>query len=217
MEITYIGHSCFKIKGKQITVVTDPYNPEKTGYKLPKLECDVLLSSHEHDDHSYKDGITAFGHYIDCAGEYEISDVYVQGIECFHDDNSGKDRGKNIIYLIEMDGFNILHLGDLGHELAQEQLEKLPDIAVLMIPVGGVYTIDVKVASKVIASIEPGIVIPMHYQTDDLTGLSKPLDPLKKFLHEFGEDNVAPTDKLKITSKSDIPDETKIVVLSPSH
>lgn len=217
MEITYIGHSCFKIKGKQVTVITDPYDPKKTGYKLPKMECEILTSSHEHGDHSFKDGISSYKHYIDCAGEYEIAGVYVQGIECFHDDKSGKERGKSIMYLFDMDGFTILHLGDLGHELSQEQLEKLPDISVLMIPVGGIYTIDVKTASKVISSIEPGIVLPMHYQTADLA-LSQKLDPVDKFLHEMGiKGDLKPEEKLKITSKSDIPEETKVVVLAPNH
>lgn len=218
MEITYVGHSCFKIKGKQVTVITDPYDPKKLGYKLPKIECEILLSSHSHSDHSHKEGVSSFNHYVDCAGEYEISGVYVQGVDTFHDDKFGKERGKNIMFLIEIDGFNILHLGDLGHELSQEQLEKLPDISVLMIPVGGIVSLDAKTASKVISSIEPGIVIPMHFQTDDLTGLSFKLDPLDKFLHEMGvKGAVTPEEKLKITAKSDIPDETKIVVLAPSH
>ncbi len=218
MEITYIGHSCFKIKTKTATIITDPYDPKALGYRLPKLEADLVTVSHSHPDHANINQVEISKMAITTAGEYESMDVTVMGISTFHDDADGAKRGKNIIYLIEADGFNILHLGDLGHELTKETLEKLPSIDVLMIPVGGTYTIDSKVASKVISSIEPGIIIPMHYQTADLTALPEKLDTLDKFLHEMGEEDKAKgVDKLKLSSKSDIPEESDVVVLTPQH
>jgi L-ascorbate metabolism protein UlaG (beta-lactamase superfamily) len=218
MEITYIGHACFKIKGKDLSLVIDPYNPETTGYKLPKLEADVLLISHTHDDHGYKEGVAEYGLLIDGQGEYETKGVFIQGIETFHDENGGSKRGPNTMYQIDIDGFTVLHAGDLGHELSKETLERISQVDVLLIPVGGVYTIDGKTATKVISSLEPGIVVPMHYQTKDLTGLSKELSTLEDFLEEMGiEENIKKQDKLSIKSKSDIPPETEIVVLTPQH
>lgn len=216
MEITYIGHSSFKIKGKEVTLVIDPYDP-KIGYKFPKQECDVLLTTHDHFDHHYLEGVSGYKLRIQGPGEYEISDVFINGIQAFHDEKEGVERGIDTMYLIDIDGFSILHLGDLGTELTKEQMERITNVDVLLIPVGGKYTIDSEKASKVISSIEPGYVIPMHYKTDDLTGVEG-LDPLSKFLDEMGvEGNVRKEDKLKLTSRVDIPEETTVVVLEPKH
>lgn len=214
MEITYIGHSSFKLKGKDISLVIDPYDP-KVGYKFPKQECDVLLTTHNHFDHHYVEGVSGYRLLIEGPGEYELSDVFINGLQVFHDDKEGADRGRSTIYLIEMDNFTLLHLGDLGHELSKETLEKLPDIDVLFIPVGGKYTINAAVAAKVISSLEPSIVIPMHYKTDDLTGVEG-LDTVDKFLEEMGA-TAKKEEKLKISNRSDIPEETTIVVLNQKH
>jgi len=216
MEITYIGHSCFRIKGKETSVVIDPYNPEKLGYKLPKLEADILLISHDHDDHNFKDGVKDYSFIIDAPGECEIKGIYVQGFESYHDESKGSKRGKNVMYYLEVDGISLMHLGDLGHELSEDTLEQIPYSDVLMTPIGGVYTIDAKTAAKVISSLEPGIVIPMHYQTKDLVKLK--LDGLEKFLDEMGLNGEVKTlDKLKISSKSEIPEDTEVVVLEPQY
>jgi L-ascorbate metabolism protein UlaG (beta-lactamase superfamily) len=204
MEITYIGHSCFKIKGKEITIVIDPYDP-KIGYKLPKLECDILLSSHNHADHSNIAGVTGYRLLINSPGEYETSGVFVYGIPVYHDGKQGAERGENIIFLIEVD------------DLSKETLEKISDVDVLMIPVGGKYTIGAETAAEVISEIEPSYVLPMHYKTVDSTGLTD-ISGLDKFLDEMGiENNVKKDDKLKIGSKSDVPDETQVVILNPAH
>jgi len=216
MEITYIGHSSFKIKGKDLSLVIDPYDP-KVGYKYPKQECDVLLTTHDHFDHHYLEGVSGYKLLIEGPGEYEMSNVFINGIQVFHDNKSGEERGVSTMYVIEIDGFSILHLGDLGHELSKEYMERIPNIDVLLIPVGGKYTIDSAAASKVISVIEPGIVVPMHYKTDDLTGVEE-LDPLGKFLDEMGADgNVKREDKLKLSNRNDVPEETTIVVLEPKH
>ncbi|OGC47571.1 hypothetical protein A2886_02165 [candidate division WWE3 bacterium RIFCSPHIGHO2_01_FULL_42_13] len=217
MEISFIGHSCFKIKGKNATLVIDPYNPEKTGYKLPKLEADVVLCSHQHGDHNHIAGVDGTHYDITTAGEYEVKDVYIEGIPTFHDEKHGADRGQNIMYQITMDGLNLLHVGDLGHELSQETLEKLVEIDVLMIPVGGTYTIDAETATKVISSIEPGIVVPMHYSTKNTSGVLAALDPLQKFLDEMGVEGAKEVDKLKVSSKADIPEETEVIVVTPAQ
>lgn len=215
MEIIYIGHSCFKIKGKDATLVIDPYDSQ-IGYKLPKLEADVVLVTHDHYDHNNKAGVSGYRLAIDSPGEYELSNVYIQGIETFHDDTNGGKRGVNTMYLIDIDGFTILHTGDLGHELSDATLEKISNVDVLCIPVGGVYTIDAKVAVKVISSLEPGIVIPMHYQTKDNLQ-NNDLEPVAKFLQEMGVETPESADKLKLGQKSDIPDKTKVILLTPQH
>ncbi|MBP7927737.1 MBL fold metallo-hydrolase [Patescibacteria group bacterium] len=219
MEITYIGHSCFKIKGKFTTVITDPYDPSALGYKLPKLSGDIVLVSHQHEDHNYTSGVSDYKMVIDTPGEYEVSGVFVSAHQTYHDAKNGTERGKNTIYQIEIDGFNILHLGDLGHELSKETLEKLPTIDVLFIPVGGSYTMDAKVAAKVTHDIEPAFTIPMHYQTEDLTKLPQKLDGVEKFLGEMGYEDKDTTkmDSLKLSSRSDVPEETDLVILLPQH
>lgn len=217
MEISYIAHSCFKIKGDAVTIVVDPYNPKKTGQKLPKLASDVLLISHQHDDHNYAEGVSDYKLIVDTPGEYEVDGVFIHGIKSFHDAKNGEERGSNIMFHIDIDGLNLMHLGDLGHELDKRLLEQIPDVDILMIPVGGIYTIDAATATKVISDLEPGIVIPMHYQTKTLTGLSNKLDDLKKFLDEMGVESNGTVDKLKVSKKSDIPEDTEIVVVSPQY
>ena len=121
MEITYIGHSCFKIKGKTLTVVIDPYDP-KIGYKLPKLSADVVLVTHDHFDHNNSAAVSDSRLVIDTPGEYEVGGVFIYGRGVYHDDKQGAERGKNTMYLISIDGIDILHVGDLGHELSKEDI-----------------------------------------------------------------------------------------------
>jgi L-ascorbate metabolism protein UlaG (beta-lactamase superfamily) len=213
MEITYIAHSCFKIKTKNQTIVIDPYNPDFTGYKLPKMSPDILLITHAHDDHNFKEGTVEAKLVIESPGEYEKDDVYITGIKTFHDDKKGAERGINTIYTIEAEGITLLHLGDLGHTLEEATISELPSVDILFIPVGGTYTIDGETAAKVIASIEPGIVIPMHYQTANATKLSAELHKVDKFLEEMGVENATPQEVLKVSKKSDIPNDTEVIVL----
>lgn len=214
MEIVYKAHSCFEIKGKNLTIVTDPYDP-KIGHKKLNLKADVVTLSHDHFDHAYLDGVSDHQLLISGPGEYEIKDTFINGFSTFHDDKEGSERGKNTIYVIEVDGFSILHLGDLGHELSKDTIEKLPDIDILLIPVGGVFTINAKVAAKVISTLEPRIVVPMHYQTEALD-VGEKLDNVDVFLHEMGIEDAKTSDKLKLTAKSEVPAETEVILLSPT-
>lgn len=213
MELSYIGHSCFNIKGKKVSLVIDPYSPEMLGFKMPKQNCKILLNSHSHEDHSFNQQVN-HEVLIDKPGEYEIDDVYIIGVQTFHDDKEGSERGQNIVFSIDIEGINIVHLGDLGHELNEKALSKLGSVDVLIVPVGGHFTIDSFTASKIISAIEPKIVIPMHYKTDDSN--IKELDELSVFLHEMGEKNPEKIDSLKLNSQP-TNEDTKIIVLSPSH
>ena len=214
MIITWLGHSCFKIQDKigtdGVTLVTDPYNKE-IGLKVPNIEADLVTISHDHHDHNNVEALRGNPFVIDCAGEYDFKGVLVEGIDSYHDEEEGKLRGPNTIYRIEIDDISIVHLGDLGHVLDNSQLEKLVGTDILLIPVGGKYTLDAHKAVEVISQIEPRIVIPMHYQTEGLT--VDGLDSVEKFIKELG---IEPSreEKLKITKKELPQEDMELVILS---
>lgn len=213
MDITWYGRSCFKIKGKAATVVIDPFNPEFTNFKLPKdLEADMVLSTHQHNDHNYVLAVSGDPLIIIGPGEYERLGVSVVGVGSFHDENFGAVRGSNTIYHILMDGINIVHLGDLGHVLTDEQTSQIDAADILMIPVGATYTIDAESAAKVVAQLEPRIVIPMHYK---IPGGKIELAGVEPFLKEMGAEGVAPLPKLSVT-RDKLPEETTVVLLAKS-
>jgi L-ascorbate metabolism protein UlaG (beta-lactamase superfamily) len=206
MMISYLGQSCFKLQDKLgpegVTLVTDPFNKE-LGLKVPNFEADIVTISHQHADHNNSGALRGNPFIVDSPGEYDIKGVMVQGIETFHDSKGGAERGKNTIYRIGMDDLTIAHLGDLGHILTDEQLDQLDGVDILLIPVGGKYTIDAKMAVEIIGQIEPRLVIPMHYKLSGAKEIA--LDPVEKFIKELG---VEPKkeEKLKI-AKKDLPAE----------
>ena len=218
MKIIWAGQSCFEIsvapaKDVSATIVIDPFD-EKIGLKLPSMAADVVLMSHGHHDHSNVKGIKGEPFTIDTPGEFEIKGIFVQGIESFHDDAGGKERGKNIIYTIEVEDLRLCHLGDFGQkELTDEQLERIGHVDVLMVPVGGTYTISSVEATKVIGQIEPKIVIPMHYALPKLT---VELEGVEKFLKAMGKNSVEPIDKLTVKANT-LPKEKVTEVLVLKH
>jgi len=212
MTITWLGQSCFKIQDKDATLVTDPYG-ESVGFKLPRLSADIVTTSHDHDDHnnvSAVSGTTGSPFIISGPGEYEVKGIFVYGIPAWHDKSEGKERGANTIYRIEVEGLSIVHLGDLGHTLSEETVAKLEGVDILLIPVGGKWTIGTNEAVLVISELEPRIVIPMHYK---IPGLKVDVDPVDKFLKEMGASKAEKLPKLKI-AKKDLPqEETKVILL----
>lgn len=197
MQIKYLGHSSFKIKGKtysgkDVTVVTDPFKPEAVGkLKFPKTEAQIVTLSHHHDDHNAVENVTGQENadfvVLDTPGEYEIKDLIINGLKSYHDDKQGAERGKNTIFVFDFEEARVMHLGDLGHKLTTEQLDLIEeDIDILIIPVGGGYTIDPKTAGEVIEQIEPAIVIPMHYRTDAHNTDYKDLYTIEDFINESG-------------------------------
>lgn len=214
MEITYLGHSSFKLRGKAVTVVTDPYDQTMVGIKFPKhTRADIVTVSHDHNDHNAVTAVEGAPFVIAGPGEYEVKGVGIVGIGVFHDDERGAKRGKNTIYRIELDGTSIVHLGDLGHALSDDQVDSLNGVDVLLVPVGGVYTIDAKIARQVVGAIEPSIVIPMHYNREGLDQKTfGALAPVSSFLKEIGKEGVSPVSKLAI-SKDKLPEELQVVVL----
>ena len=217
MQIIWHGQACFQIitqKGKnsQVNIVIDPFD-ETTGLRVPALEADILLISHSHHDHNNIKAVKGSPFLIAGPGEYEIKEVFIQGISAFHDSLLGRERGLNTIYTIETEGMRLCHLGDLGQkELIPEQIEKISEVDILMIPIGGVYTISAKEAMKVMSQIEPKITIPMHYQ---IPKLKIKLDGLDKFLKTMGLKSIEPLNKLSIKKKDLSEEEAKIIVLKP--
>lgn len=213
MDIFFLGHSSFKIKGKNNTIITDPFDPDIVGLKFPKTEADLVTISHSHPDHSKTDLVTVGKRVISGPGEYEIAGTSILGIASFHDSEKGAARGKNIIYVIEMEGLRICHLGDLGHKLNDATLEDIGQIDVLMIPVGGEFTIGPGEAVEVVQSIEPGIVIPMHYQVAGLDPKTfEKLQPVEQFVNQMGSSNEA-LPKLSIKEGEVLQGEQKVIIL----
>ncbi len=216
-KVTWAGQSCFEIsvsnsKDHSANIVIDPFSD--IGLKMPNFEADILLVSHSHEDHNNIKAVKGDYFLVDGPGEYEVKGVFIQGIDSFHDDSQGKERGKNTMYTIEAEGMRFCHLGDFGQkELTDEQLEKIGAVDILMIPVGGEYTISSHEAQKVIGQIEPKIVIPMHYA---LPKLKFKLDEVDKFLKAMGKNSIEPQDKLTV-KMSNLPKEkqTEIVILKP--
>ncbi len=217
MQIIWRGQSCFQItsqigKNNLVNIVIDPFD-ETIGLRIPKLEADILLVSHNHYDHNNIKAVEGDPFLVDGPGEYEVKGIFIQGIDSYHDSSFGKERGLNTIYIIETEEMKICHLGDLGQkELTDEQIEKIIEVDILMIPVGGIFTISAKEAMKIISQIEPKIVIPMHYC---LPKLKVKLEDLDKFLKAMGIKKIEPLLKLSIKKKDILTEEAKIIVLKP--
>lgn len=213
MDIRYLGHASFLIKGKTVSVVTDPFDPKMTGLKFPKVSADIVTVSHDHPDHNQSKLVEGSPFVIVNPGEYEKQGVKITGVGVFHDKKQGAERGRNTLFKIEIDGISLLHCGDLGHLLSEEILEELGKVDILLIPTGGVYTIDARDACVIVQKIEPAIVVPMHYQNsllnqDGFAGLA----PLSDFIKAMGV--AAPEAVKKLTvKKEDLADEMKVIVL----
>jgi len=207
--ITWYGQSCFKIQSGETVVFTDPFNKE-IGLTPPRSQANVVTISHDHLDHNNCEALSGEPLVVAGPGEYESKGIEVKGVLAFHDDKEGKERGVNTIYVIEMEGIKIGHLGDLGQsKLTAEQVEQIDGVDILMVPVGGTYTIDGETAVDIINQIEPRLVIPMHYK---IPGLAVKLDGVDVFLKEMGIAKKEAVDKLTI-KKKDLPEEEMQVVV----
>ena len=209
MEIKWIGHSCFKLQGKSISIVTDPFGDE-VGFAMPKTSCNILTISHDHFDHNNKAAVIS-DIVFDAAGEFEFKGTRIKGIRTFHDDEGGAKRGSNIMFLLVIDGLKILHCGDLGHSPNDNILNSLGDIDVLLVPAGGNYTLPVAQAVELVHWLEPKVVIPMHYK---VPGLKVDIAPLDDFIKQLGTEG-KDVGILNI-SKTDLADDiTEVCILQP--
>lgn len=205
MEISYLGHASFRLKGKNVTVVTDPYG-EKLGKFPDEARADIVTVSHDHFDHN-NTRLLSSAFIVNGPGEYEIKGVAITGVATWHDDKSGAERGPNTVYVMDIDGVKLAHLGDLGHKLTEKQLEEMGSIDVVLVPVGGVYTIDAATAGEVVKQVDPWVVIPMHYKQ-----LLAELAGVEEFLQEMGKPGAVPAPKYVISADR-LPTELQVVVL----
>jgi L-ascorbate metabolism protein UlaG (beta-lactamase superfamily) len=209
LDVTWLGHGCFRLRGRSAAVVTDPF-PPAIGLKLPKLDADLVTISHEHENHSYTQ-VMRDAYEIRGPGEYEVAGVSVIGVPTFHDAQKGAKHGRNTVYLIEIDDVRICHLGDLGHALDDAEAEAISSPDVLLVPVGGHTSINAAQAAEIVRQLEPRYVVPMHYA---IPGLKLELDSLDRFLKEMAVTASEPQPKLSVSASSG-EYETKVVVLEP--
>jgi L-ascorbate metabolism protein UlaG (beta-lactamase superfamily) len=210
LDVTWLGHGCFRLRGKSAAVVTDPY-PPTLGPKLPRLEADVLTISHEHENHAYARAVKDGAYVIAAPGEYEVAGVVVNGLPTYHDSASGAEHGRNTVYVVELDEVRVCHLGDLGHGLDDGMLGVIGNVDLLLVPVGGGRALDAAKAAEVVRQLEPRVVVPMHYA---LPSILKELAPVERFLREMGVEVAEPQPKLSMQASSSEA-ETRVVLLEP--
>ncbi|HET9913171.1 MAG TPA: MBL fold metallo-hydrolase [Anaerolineales bacterium] len=214
MEITWYGHSCFRLTERNYaTVVTDPFDNKTVGYDSLKLRSDIVTVSHDAPGHNNTDAVKGTSHVIDGAGEFEIGGVFITGVQT--DGGSGKKKkdkekgAQNTVYVFDYDGITVAHLGDLKEVPTQSEIEALGTINVALVPIGGGGALNAAKAAEIISVIEPNLVIPMHYATP---AAKVSLDSLSKFVKEMGLSKPTTQPSLKVT-RSGLPDETHVVVL----
>lgn len=209
MEITWYGHSCFRITERGLaTVVTDPYDYRQVGYDPLKLKADIVTISHNSPGHNNLAAIKGTPYSITGPGEFEVGGVFITGVQT----NGHKDAGepRNTLYMIDYNGITIVHLGDMNRVPTQTEVEALGSVNIALVPVASSGGFNVAKAVEAISVFEPNIVIPMHYATE---GATVKLEPLNRFLKEMGQTEIKPQPSLKITSVSNLPEETQVVVL----
>lgn len=212
MEIKYLSHSSFLVKTKDAKIVMDPFDPKFTGIKFSKQEADLVTISHTHKDHSHTDLIEGEPLILTWPGQFEKKGVRLWGISTFHDKVEGKEKGENVMYKLESEGISILHCGDLGHIPTDAVIDDIGDVNILMVPVGGKYSLTADEAILFAKKVEPSIVIPMHYATagSSIEGLA----PLDEFLKKMGITQAEPLEKLVVKKEEfDVDSAMRVVVL----
>ncbi|MEJ2751400.1 MAG: MBL fold metallo-hydrolase [Candidatus Promineifilaceae bacterium] len=207
MELTWYGLSCFRLsERKHASIVTDPYG-RTIGLPELKLRADVVTVSHNAKGHSYLPAVSGSRHVLDGPGEYEIGSVFITGIASYSKDGNGR----NVIYVFDMDGISVAHLGDIQQVPEQKEIEALGQVNILLTPVGGGNSLNAAQAAELVSLFEPNIVVPMHYK---IPGLKLDLDDVDRFLKEMGVTEPREEATLKLTT-SGLPEETETVVLKP--
>ena len=210
MEITWYGHSCFRLTERGMaSVVTDPFDDASIGYGAIKLKADIVTVSHDAAGHNNIKAVKGTSHVITGPGEYEIGGVFITGVQTNGHNKKDQDELRNTLYVFDYDGITVAHLGDLKRVPSQTEVEALGAVNVALVPVGGGGGLNAAKAAEVISLLEPNIVIPMHYATKDV---KLKLDSLEKFVKEMGLSTLQPEPSLKVT-RTGLPEETHVVVL----
>lgn len=209
-EIRWFGHNCFRIRAREATVLTDPVG-RNTGYAIPRQKASIVTISHDHTGHNNIQAVRPDFKTVDGPGEYELSGVFITGIRTYHDASGGADLGYNTIYLIDLEGMTIGHLGDLGHPLTAPQIEEISRADILMVPAGNGPVISQEQAAEIVSLVQPRLVIPMQYNTP-LGDADR--DGIEGFIKALGTDVTEAVDKLTIKS-SELQEATQLVTLEP--
>lgn len=209
MEITWLGHSCFRLRGRDATGITDPCAPS-TGYKIGKVTADVVTISHDAAESNYRQAVQGDAKFVTAPGEYEIGGVLISGVRTRPPRESATDT-RNVAFVYDIDDIRICHLGDLKEVPHSDDAEQFVGTDILLVPVGGGATMDARIAAETVSLLEPKIVIPMRYKTGSATA---DLEGVEKFLKEMGAESKTPENRLNIT-KSNLPSDTTVVLLEP--
>jgi L-ascorbate metabolism protein UlaG (beta-lactamase superfamily) len=210
LDIVWNGHACFRLRGRETTVVTDPYD-RSTGFPPLKLTADVVTISHPHPHHATLDAVQPVTEKVRCVdgpGEYEMAGSLIEGVATYRDKQRGKELGKNTAFMIHLDDVTVCHLGALAHTLNSSQIEALKDADVLLVPIGGGTTLDAAAAVEVVSQLEPRIVIPMLYGTPGETS-----DAVDKFCKELAVTDLTVQPRLQV-ARTTLPDETRVILLA---
>jgi len=211
MEITWYGHSCFRLTERGMaTVVCDPYDHKAVGYEALKLKSDIVTVSHDAPGHNHLEAVKGYSHAITGPGEFEIGGVFITGVQTDGASGRKKEISRNTLYVFDYDGITVAHLGDLRQAPSQAEVEALGTVNVALVPVGGGNSLNAAKAAEVISLLEPNLVVPMHYATPGAKKVQ--LDALNKFLKEMGLGSTQTQPSLKVT-RSGLPDETHVVAL----
>lgn len=210
MRIKWLGHSCFKITSNDgIRILTDPFD-DNVGYKLPSVETDIVTISHNHYDHNFIDCVKGKYEVVKKVGNFNVKDIPITGVHTYHDNEQGAKRGDNIVYIFQIDDVKVCHLGDLGHVLTKPQLDMIGKVDVVLIPVGGVFTINAEEAYEVINQLNPSIIIPMHYKT---RALNLKLDTADGFIKKFDDFEKLQSQVIEV-KKENLKKQKKLFVLN---
>lgn len=211
MRIRWHGHACFEIENEKV-VVTDPHDGKSIGIKPPQVEGDIILVSHDHFDHNAVRLVNkTTSKVVREKGRRTLSGIKIQGFLTHHDEDEGSKRGENIIYRFEDEGIVFCHLGDLGHMIDDDLIEKIKPVDFLFIPVGGTFTIGPETAVELVKKIEPSIAVPMHYKVG---GLSLDIQGLNSFISHYPDEKIHKVGVELDFLVSDLPDETEVWVFS---
>jgi len=212
MEITWYGHSCFRLVERGMaSVITDPYDHTQVGYSQLKFKADIVTVSHNLAGHNFVSAVKGDPYLITGPGEYEIGGVFITAIQTNGKSKKDINDLRNLLCMLDFNGLTVAHLGAMNQVPSQAEVEALGPVHIALVPVGGGSSLSAAKAAEVISLLEPNIVIPMHYSTPET---SVKLDPVKKFLKEMGLPELQPEPLLKVAGVSSLPEETKVVLLS---
>lgn len=208
MDMTWLGHACFRMRGREGVVLTDPPDP-KSGHAIPRTEAGLVTMSHDHPGHASLRSVAGEPVVLRGPGEYEVREILVTGIGTFHDDENGALRGRNTVFTIRLDDLLICHLGDLGHSLPATDLDRIGDVDIALVPISGPDTnLSAARAAEIVHQLEPKVVVPMSYDPDD----TKKDTPFQRLLHELGVKDLTPVPKLSVT-RTTLPENLQVVAL----